>query len=99
MGESTRFPFVELMNEVFRVLKDEGIFYSHTPAFPFPEAFVDPTHVNIITEDTFPRYFCSAGESLPGAGRYGFVGNFQLVSQQWFGFRLLSALRKKPALE
>lgn len=99
MCEGTRFPFVELMNEVFRILNDDGVFYSHTPAFPFPEAFVDPTHVNIITEDTFPRYFCSAVDGLPGASRYGFTGNFELVSQQWLGFRLLSVLRKKSVLE
>ena len=53
-----RLPFVELMNEIYRVLKDDGIFLSVTPAYPTPEAFQDPTHVNFITEDTFKYYFC-----------------------------------------
>ena len=98
IGSGTVFPFVELMNEAYRVLKDGGIFYSHTPAFPFPEAFVDPTHVNIITEDTFSHYFCVSDDGFPGARRYGFQGCFQLVSQQWLGFRLLTVLRKIPSL-
>jgi SAM-dependent methyltransferase len=94
--ERTRFPFIELMNEIYRVMHDGGIFYSYTPAYPFPEAFTDPTHVNIITEDTFPRYFCSSHGHMPEAYRYGFRGDFELISQQWLGFRLLTALRKKP---
>ena len=55
----TRFPFVLLMDDIFRVLKPGGLFYSRTPAFPKPQVFQDPTHVNIITEETFPKYFCS----------------------------------------
>jgi hypothetical protein len=49
--------FIELMNETWRVLKVGGRFLSVTPAFPQPAAFVDPTHVNIITEQIFPLYF------------------------------------------
>jgi SAM-dependent methyltransferase len=52
-----RFCFVELMNEIYRVLKPGGRFFSFTPAFPAPAAWRDPTHVNIITEETFPLYF------------------------------------------
>ena len=55
---TTIFPFVNLMNEIHRVLKPGGFFYSHTPAFPSLEAFTDPTHLNIITEYTFKDYFC-----------------------------------------
>jgi SAM-dependent methyltransferase len=49
-------PFIDLMNEVYRVLKMGGLFYSHTPALPHPAAFQDPTHVNFITEKTFPLF-------------------------------------------
>ena len=45
-----RFCFVELMNEIYRVLKPGGTFLSFTPAFPAAAAWRDPTHVNIITE-------------------------------------------------
>ena len=69
----TRFPFVELMNEIHRVLKPEGRFYAVTPAFPRREAFQDPTHVNFLTKGTCD-YFC--GED-PGARIYGFQGNFE----------------------
>jgi SAM-dependent methyltransferase len=49
--------FIELMNEIYRVLKPNGVFLSSTPCYPHPSAFVDPTHVNFITEGTFPLYF------------------------------------------
>jgi len=87
-----RFPFVELMNEVHRVLKPNGIFLSHTPAFPYSQAFSDPTHVNIITADTFRGYFCGDGAM---ARMYGFTGSFELLDQVIVGSHLVSLLRKK----
>lgn len=75
-----RAPFVELMNEVYRVLKPGGRFFSSTPAYPHPAAFQDPTHVNIITEKTFPSYF---DDRIRGAKMYGFRGFFRLHSQNW----------------
>ena len=69
-GLGTRFPFVELMNEVWRVLVPGGLFYASTPAYPHAAAFQDPTHVNIITLETH-KYF-TRPETL---GRlYGFRG-------------------------
>ena len=73
-GQGTRFPFVELMNEIHRVLKPRGRLYAVTPAYPSPEAFQDPTHVNIITEGSW-RYFCG---DLPAARMYGFKGDFEM---------------------
>jgi len=89
----TRFPFVELMSEIYRVLKVGGVFYSQTPAYPSKQAFQDPTHVNIITEDTFPLYFC--GDS-PQASMYGFEGYYDLIAQEW-SFCWLLTLMKKTA--
>ena len=85
-----RYPFIEIMNEIWRCLKPGGIFLSLTPAFPDKKAFQDPTHVNFITEDTFLDYFC-----LPNlwANMYGFHGKFELESQSWEDGKLRSYLR------
>jgi len=86
-----RFPFVELMDEIWRVLKPGGLFLSHTPIYPFVEAFQDPTHVNIITSNTLRDYFC--GESRI-AKMYGFRGVFNLEAEALKGSHLVSILRK-----
>ena len=70
-----RFPFIELMQEVWRVLKPEGRFFALTPAYPAKQAFQDPTHVNIITNDTH-LYFCG---HEPPVTPYGFNGRFETV--------------------
>jgi SAM-dependent methyltransferase len=69
-----RLPFIQLMNEIHRVLKPGGTFLALTPAFPNEAAFVDPTHVNIITRQTH-TYFTG---SNPTARMYGFNGNFRV---------------------
>ena len=97
-------PFIFLMSEVYRCLKPTGTFYAETPAFPHSTAFQDPTHVNIITEDTV-FYFCrklvadgsADAELLLEHGRnYGFDGVFNLVEQRWRGAHLLWTLAKSP---
>ena len=87
----TRFPFILMMNEIFRVLIPGGIFVSATPAYPHVQAFQDPTHVNIITEDTFPMYFCAPGFS---AAMYGFTGKFELIKQEWNAHKLMTYMKK-----
>jgi SAM-dependent methyltransferase len=76
---TTVFPFVQLMNEVWRVLAPGGLFYALTPCYPGAEAFTDPTHVNVITERTH-AYFC--GDDPPGR-MYGFDGRFAVRRAQW----------------
>jgi len=76
---TTVFPFVRLMNEVWRVLCPGGLFYAMTPCYPGREAFTDPTHVNIITERTH-LYFC--GDAPPGR-MYGFDGHFRVRRALW----------------
>ena len=88
---STKFPFILLMNEIYRVLKPGGLFFAQTPAYPCKEAFQDPTHVNIITEDTFPNYFCEEC----WAKIYGFIGSFSLVAQEWCRPSLLTLIQKR----
>ena len=74
--------FIELMNEVHRVLRPDGLFLHSTPAYPSRQAFQDPTHVNIITEDTMPLYFCRPHAWANVLG-YGFRGSFELLEQRW----------------
>lgn len=75
----TRFPFVELMNEIWRVLKPHGLLYAVTPAYPRQEAFVDPTHTNFITEKT--HEFFTSPHYL--ARMYGFEGHFIARRTHW----------------
>ena len=92
-----RFPFIELMSEVYRVLKIDGIFLSVTPAFPQEAAWRDPTHVNIITEQTFPLYF----DDVNCWGRdYGFKGAFHIEGQRWGegSVHLETLMKKVPEL-
>ncbi len=72
-NEGTKFPFVNLMSEIYRTLKIGGKFYAVTPCYPSISAFSDPTHVNTITKETH-SYFC--GET-PLAKIYGFTGKFK----------------------
>ena len=86
-----RLAFVELMNEIHRVLKPGGMLLHFTPAFPSKEAFQDPTHVNIITKDTMSDYFCEPKNWAKG---YGFNGSFELIEQQWVRRKWLIGIMK-----
>ena len=77
------YPFIHVMNEIFRVLKPDGKFYALTPAYPKESAYVDPTHVNIITKNTH-KYFT---EPHNWAYMYGFKGKFRVLRAQWCYFR------------
>lgn len=73
-------PFIEIMNEIYRILKPGGLFISLTPCFPSPAAFTDPTHVNFIS-DTSHLYF--SGPNFAKVKNYGFIGEFDLVEAAW----------------
>ena len=75
IDNSSVFPFIHVMNEIYRVLKPGGIFHGITPGYPRSEAFVDPTHVNFITKKTH-TYFTSPKYK---ARMYGFKGKFKIV--------------------
>ena len=66
------YPFINLMNEIWRVLTPSGKFLAVTPAFPSPLSFADPTHVNHIAIGTH-EYFCG---NNPAGRIYGFHGKF-----------------------
>jgi SAM-dependent methyltransferase len=86
-----RYPFVELMSEVYRVMKVGGKFLSSTPAFPHAPAFQDPTHVNIITPLTFAEYF---DDEKTWAKMYGFKGKFRILNMRYHGPHLIAELEK-----
>ena len=86
-----RYPFVELMSEIYRVLNIGGKFLSSTPAFPHGAAFQDPTHVNIITPDTFYEYF---DDEKTWAKMYGFKGAFHISNMRYHGPHLIAELMK-----
>jgi SAM-dependent methyltransferase len=75
-----RNPFIEIMNEIYRVLKPGGVFKAHTPHYPHPEAFTDPTHINIITDKSVD-YFTNHTEEFLLGQLYGFKGNFEKINQ------------------
>ena len=87
-----RFPFVELMNEVWRTLKPNGYFLSHTPVYPYSAIFGDPTHVSVVTHETFTAYFDDVSRN---AAMYGFKGFFKVVSQHLIIPHMVSVLQKK----
>jgi SAM-dependent methyltransferase len=74
-GAGTRLPFVELMNEIWRVLAPGGLLYAQTPVYPHQAVFADPTHVNLVAFDTF-MYFT---RPTLMARMYGFTGTFDVV--------------------
>ena len=86
-----RYPFVELMSEIWRVMKVGGKFLSSTPAFPHAPAFQDPTHVNIITPLTFAEYF---DDEKTWAKMYGFKGKFHINEMRYHGPHLIAELQK-----
>jgi SAM-dependent methyltransferase len=79
-GAGTRFPFIELMNEMWRVLKPGGMLYASTPCYPGRELFSDPTHCNFITDDTL-LYFT---RPMLMARMYGFKGDFDVKRARFY---------------
>ncbi len=81
-NNETFLPFINLMNEIYRVLKDGGELYAITPIYPKESAFVDPTHVNFISKNTY-KYFC---EPDLWAKMYGYNGRFEIIRVQIVNF-------------
>ncbi len=91
-GKESRFPFVELMSEIYRVLKPGGQLYAITPYYPARSAFIDPTHVNFIAKGTH-NYFC---EPHNWASMYGFNGAFKPIRVKRVNFD--TEVNKRPGI-
>jgi SAM-dependent methyltransferase len=87
-GRERKQPFIDIMSEVWRVLKPGGEAFFATPAHPHQEMFQDPQHVNYITPNTL-QYFCYPSEATFGwtalelCQSYGFKGAFHAIQQGW----------------
>lgn len=89
-NNESKFPLIEIFNDIFRILKPNGIFFNIQPCYPSKEAFQDPTHINIMTEDTIRLYFCEKA----WARIYGYTGSFEMLEDGWIGPKYFSFLRK-----
>jgi SAM-dependent methyltransferase len=78
--QGTKKPFIYLMNEIHRILKDGGEFFASTPAYPSGAAFGDPTHVNYITWDT-AGYFSKHNRS--GMAEIYGIKTFHILENEW----------------
>ncbi len=78
-GRQRRQVVVELFNEIYRVLKPGGTFYSQTPCYPDRSVFQDPTHLSFWTDETF-NYF--SGDYYGWHDHYGHTSHFKEVSKR-----------------
>lgn len=89
-SQMLRYPVIELMNEIWRILKPGGMFTSLTPCYPALEVHRDPTHLSVWTLESM-AYFCG---KYPAARVYGVKTNFVLEENRLDGFYLRAVLRK-----
>ena len=79
-----------------------AVFLCMNPAYPHQEVFMDPTHVNFVTEKTmiyFAQILDDSGNDsyhfLRSIARgYGVETSFKLTSSSWDSFHLIQHLQK-----
>ena len=86
-----RYAFIELMNEVWRILKFGGMFMSITSTASQTLNLCDPVRVNIVNEETYNIYFDNINRV---AKIYGFIGAFEIIHQKRTSDCLTSLLKK-----
>jgi SAM-dependent methyltransferase len=88
------YPIIDLINEVWRILKPGGVFTSFTPCHPNEEAHRDPTHLSVWTLKSM-EYFCGG---YPVAQNYGVKARFELLENRMDRFYLYAQLRKPTSI-
>lgn len=88
--DTLQYPVIDLMNEIWRIMKPGAEFLSLTPGYPKPEVHQDPTHVSVWVENSF-GYFTG---KYPVARAYGVRCEFEQVELGWEGFYIRAVLRK-----
>ena len=88
-NQKIKFSFIDLMSEIYRVLKTDGLFFASYPEFKDPKLFfLDPTHVNPCSFDMFNVYFCSDLTKTPSdpwaKHFYNFKGCFEITIKHIF---------------
>ena len=71
---------VPLMEEIHRVLKDQGTLFIHTTHYKNPNAFTDPTHFHAFTLESFDYW----DPSTATGARYGYfaIGKFKILEKK-----------------
>jgi SAM-dependent methyltransferase len=65
--------FIPLMEEIYRILKNDGILKVRAPYFAYPGAFQDPTHVRFFTLRTFDCFSKDNGLNYYSNARFEIV--------------------------
>jgi len=71
---------INIMNEIWRVLKPGGSVEIMVPSTDGRGAFQDPTHVSFWNENSFWYFTDKKRDHLELGHRYGFNGEFKLVN-------------------
>lgn len=92
--------FIPLMNECWRVLKDDGFLMASVPLYPGKEAVNDPSHVRFFTVETW-AYFTSDRFCIPGTKQWimevsvemSAPGRTEVLADRRFGWFLMRPKR------
>jgi SAM-dependent methyltransferase len=87
---------IPLFNEIYRVLKHNGIFHMESPCYPARECFQDPQHVYIWTEESI-NYF--SGDYYGFHDHYGHRSRFKKIKNTVKEGRLIAEIKAIKDLE
>lgn len=87
---------IDLFNEIFRVLKHNGIFHMESPCYPSSDCFRDPQHVYVWTSESID-YF--SGDYYGFHDHYHHTSRFKKVKNHIENGRLIAEIRAIKNLE